>query len=222
MCVKCVCVYRHTCVHESKYAGKHVPSSQEFVHDGLLLFQQLGFFLLFFFSSFSAKSPSCLLRTSHTRLQGPLLTELHQGWAHAWAGPSRHPILDFESGVELSWILCPEEGTWLVSHREVLRLTAILSSLRPLILWGPFNHLINSLLFYLFFSWDLSFSFLFSSFLSPLPPSFPCLLPSDMHCLQLKNFIWYSPHLLFFFPSVIQFVADHSVSKSLHTMLQFP
>ena len=46
----CVCVGGggHMCVHEYKYAGKRVPSSQEFVHDGLLLFQQLGFLLLFF------------------------------------------------------------------------------------------------------------------------------------------------------------------------------
>lgn len=36
------------CVHESKYVGKRVPSSQEFVHDGLLLFQQLGSSLPFF------------------------------------------------------------------------------------------------------------------------------------------------------------------------------
>ena len=37
-------------VHESKYVGKRVPSSPEFVHDGLLLFQQLGSSLPFFFS----------------------------------------------------------------------------------------------------------------------------------------------------------------------------
>lgn len=51
MCVKCskMCVYGHTRVHESKYVGKCVPSSQEFVHDELLLFpQQLGLLPFFF------------------------------------------------------------------------------------------------------------------------------------------------------------------------------
>ena len=59
-------------VHESKYVGKRVPSSPEFVHDGLLLFQQLGSSLPFFLSSFSGKAPSCLLRTFLYQVAGTI------------------------------------------------------------------------------------------------------------------------------------------------------